>query len=624
MLTVPALILAAALFLAMVLNLALKPSFSARLSTACMVVAVLGGLLFYGTGFAESTGDLALSVIRTPLSVARMFVGVNELSAIADSTLVSTPAGIICFWLLHLLAFYSMASAALFTIGAEALRQLRFLLSRRGDLTLIYGVNEHSVALARECLAEGGNSVVFVCDNLSPAEIGDLNNQGMSVMTGQAAVDSTDRFVRKLHIQRRKLSVYAMDEAEDQNLYYALRLRDALERAGAAPENTRLTLPGAEDIIASMLQVSEEAYGFGYVHVYDVGSLAARALIRTCPPWDFVRFGPDGRAQEDFECVVVGFGHYGQAALKQLVMNGQFTGSRFLAAVFTPSFAHESGYITADSPELLKQYDIRSYAADGRSSDFYNYIAERLPTLKMIVVCTGSESMNREISDNLMLYLKRRRAEHICVVQCGRNGVRYQETVGSPIVSTSIYTLDLLSAVKADRQAIILNSIYDGSERTPWEKWVACDSFSKMSSRASTDFIPAFIKAAGSSLEEVMAGEWHPEGELLEVLGEMEHLRWNAFHFVMGYAPMSGEEFEENARTFARCRAEGVPCSIKIAKNPQARTHACLIPWEELDALSERENAITGRGVDYKQTDINNVLGLPQVLGVPRKDGAEA
>ena len=77
---------------------------------------------------------------------------------------------------------------------------------------------------------------------------------------------------------------------------------------------------------------------------------------------------------------------------------------------------------------------------------------------------------------------------------------------------------------------------------------------------------------------------------------------------------MSKEEFEANARVWRQCRAEGKACGIKIAKNSRARTHACLIPWEELDEPSDRENAITGRNVDYKQIDIDNVLTMPKIL----------
>ena len=135
-----------------------------------------------------------------------------------------------------------------------------------------------------------------------------------------------------------------------------------------------------------------------------------------------------------------------------------------------------------------------------------------------------------------------------------------------------------------------------------------------MSSRASADFTPAFIRASGSSREEMLAGKWEPAKEMRRNLGETEHLRWNAFHFCSGYRPMSREDFDANAETWVRCKAEGVPCRIKIAKNQEERLHACLIPWEELDELSERESRLTGRDIDYKQTDINNVLTLPKLL----------
>ena len=178
----------------------------------------------------------------------------------------------------------------------------------------------------------------------------------------------------------------------------------------------------------------------------------------------------------------------------------------------------------------------------------------------------------------------------------------------------------MLSAEKADREAIVLNSVYDNSDRTPWEKWVACDPFSKMSSRASADFIPAFLKMSGASREDVLSGNWDPSPEMQQVLGEAEHARWAAFHFANGYTTMSDEEFERNAENYRRCAAEGKPCSNKIGKNQLTRTHACLIPWKDLDALSAREHAATGRDVDYKMTDINNVLALPMLLQAGEKD----
>lgn len=605
-------VLSTALLLAMVLNLALKPSYSAKLTAACMITAFVGGIIIYGVGFAESTGDIGLSMIRTPFCVIKMFVGINDFAAIEGTTPVATPFRIMVFWIIHLLAFYSMASAAMFTLGEEALRYMRMLLSSRGDLTLISGISDRTISLGKECCAAGESAVVFIVENAEDSTVSDLNNMGMSVISGPSAIASDRSVMRRLRVRRRKVNVYALDE-QDKALFYALGLKDALEAASASPENTSITLPGAEDIITSMLQVSPEQYGYGYVNVYDSAMLAARALIRTCPPWELIEFGADGRAKEDFDCAVVGFGRHGQAVLRQLIMNGQFAGSTFHAAVFSPNFDNESGYMKAECSSMFEHYDIQSYSSDGRSIEFYQYVDKHIDSLKLIAVCTGSRESDREISDNLMMYLKRRKAQNIRVVRCGAEGVRYQETIGSPIVTANIYSLEYLSARKADRDAILFNSAYDSSDRTDWEKWVACDSFSKMSSRATADFLPAFIRASGIPADEIIAGNWPPAEEILEVLGETEHLRWNAFHFVMGYSTMSSEEFDRRAENYRKCAAEGIPCD-RITKDSENRLHACLIPWDALDELSEKERSVTGHKVDYKRYDINNVLILPEVL----------
>ena len=613
MTTVGVVILCAAVVLALILNLALKPAYQARLAVFCLIFAGAAGLCFYGAGLWELTHDLPMTLLRTTFSVFRMFIGVNELGLIQGSTLVSTRGGLLCFWFAHLLAYYCFASAALNTLGAGILRGLRFFLSRRGDLTLIYGINEDSAALGEEC-RDAGETVVFVAENPSSETVATLNKAGMAVLTSPGANAATQKGLRWLHLGRRKLTVYALDEADDKNLYFALRLKDTLEKEGVAPVNTRVTLPGVEDIIGSMLQVTREHYGFGYVHVFDRSMLAARAVIRVAPPWDFVAFDAEGRATEDFECVIVGFGSHGQSAFKQLVMNAQFAGSDFRAAIFSPRFDSEAGYLKTNCPELLRRYEVEIRRDDARSAAFYQYIESRLPTLKLIVIAAGDDALNREISDDLMLFLKRCAAENICVVRCGEKGARYQERIGSPILTENIYTRAYLSAEDADRSAIMLNARYDASERSDWDKWVACDSFGKMSSRATADFIPAFIRASGCTREELAAGAWQPSEKMLRNLGETEHRRWNAFHFTMGYRPMSVEEFNANAARWYKCRDEGTVGGFKLSKNSEARTHACLVSWEELPAVSERESAVTGSAVDYQQFDINNILLLPELL----------
>ena len=79
---------------------------------------------------------------------------------------------------------------------------------------------------------------------------------------------------------------------------------------------------------------------------------------------------------------------------------------------------------------------------------------------------------------------------------------------------------------------------------------------------------------------------------------------------------MSKEEYAARTEIYRQQAAQTGKGSIRIGKNLEDRTHACLIPWEELDALSETENSITGGHVDYKQMDINNIDLLPKLLQI--------
>ena len=53
---------------------------------------------------------------------------------------------------------------------------------------------------------------------------------------------------------------------------------------------------------------------------------------------------------------------------------------------------------------------------------------------------------------------------------------------------------------------------------------------------------------------------------------------------------------------------------LKIGKNRHDRTHACLIPWEELPELDLREQAVTGIDPDYPEMDRHTIQLIPELL----------
>lgn len=77
---------------------------------------------------------------------------------------------------------------------------------------------------------------------------------------------------------------------------------------------------------------------------------------------------------------------------------------------------------------------------------------------------------------------------------------------------------------------------------------------------------------------------------------------------------MSDREFDERAALYRAQVAQNGKATVRIGKNMVGRTHACLVSWENLKSLSEKEAAVTEKYVDYQALDTENVLAIPQLL----------
>ena len=608
-------------FFAMILQLALNPKYAAKMMGGMLIVSVVGGIFFYGYGYAVTIPNPVMAFIRALLAVCGMFVGKNELAQISAAPLFQYPGMVLAFWLIHLLALYTSASAAITTIGKEMLKKITQIFALAGDLAIIYGTSERALSLGKECRNEKA-AVVFVDENVDSNTVLNISKMGANLRSDYSALHPDKRFLESLRmvLGRRKMCLYAIRDNEEENRLYSIKMQSALEEAGVDPELTSIVVLGDEEALAPVLQVLEDEngemkqYGYGHVSVINQLDLVARVMIQNCPPWNCLTFDENGRAEEDFDALIIGFGQTGQATLKQLVMNGQYEGSRFHAAVIAPDCLKSSGYIRQICNDIFLRYDIDLIQADGNGIQTFEYLYERRKTLKYIAICVGNERLSREITDQIVRYLRYISAS-AQVVQCLHNSVVVSNLEGGADTRFMVYEKKNLDGLKIDQMAMALNHSYTGNtDATPWEDWKRCDYFSRMSARASVDYIPALLYAAHTTAEKVVAEGWKLSKKQIENLSRSEHLRWCAFHYAMGFQPMSEREFEARKEQYLdEVRSSG-KSRIRIAKNMAGRTHACLIPWEELEVLSEKENAITGGHRDYQQEDVKNVLAIENLL----------
>lgn len=616
------LLLTTAVFLAMIIQLAAKPKFSGRLTGIFIVCAAIGGLLIYGYAYTEQIGNVPLAVMRALLAVCGMFVSKMDFSVVEKYAFFQTVGGEFLFWLLHLFALYATASAAITTVGGEALKKLRLFLARWGELHLIYGVNDRSMELCSELMKTGNNSVVFVDRKMDSGLALSLAKSGCVLRNDDHALQADAAFLRSIGVRRgkRKIALYILEGDSAVSLTYARKFLQALQQRNVDPAQTSLIISDREDSSAKDLQVMGDRYGYGYVTVFQEANLVSRLLVQNYPPSNYVSFDGNGKAQDNFEAVVIGFGQIGQAVLRSLVMNGQFYGSRFRADVFALDCDRANGFFDDSFREVLTRYDIHFHTDDGRSREMFSFLRQRAGSLKYVVICTGSEKMNRQIAQDLNTFFLRN-GFSVPVLQCSYSGVRFLDGDGNSANLCKLYQPEILTMQQLDKMAMMLNYYYmQGSSKTPLEEWMACDYFSRMSSRASADFIDAFLKAAGVSAEEAAGGKWNLSEAQMENLARTEHMRWCAFHFCMGFTPMSPEEFRERGRTHRMQKDAGNSRPIRIGKNMEGRSHACLIPWEELPDLGCREAEFTGVTVDYQDMDRRNVLAIPEMLQIRMKN----
>lgn len=603
---------------AVVVLLTAEPKIAKRLTMIAGGLALAGGLFIYGYGYLSTADSPAEGLLHMVFAVCRMFIGEADFADVETVPLLQHWTCKLVCWCAHALAIYATSSAAISLIGANALKNLRVRLEKKKDLHIIYGVNEDSVEFGQALTEEQQALTVYVSEDAENPLSEAIIESGGVLRADPKAVKGDVHFLKSLGIKKgkRQITVYALHRDYLKNTQYAAALLEAFRQQGIEPGQLSLVIHAREDEAAKKLQVGQDRFGYGFVTVFQEPGLAARLLILRYPPCNSVTFDDAAAATENFETLLVGFGRLGQTVLRQLIMNGQFAGSQFRADVFAPDVEEQDGYFCNSFPEIPKQYQVNFHPYDGRSRQLYEHLKARLENIKYIAVCTGSEELNEEIGEDIRAFVNQH-DKQIPVYLCSNRGIKITDGKTGETEAHQIYHPDVLSTKTLDQMAMMVNSYYMGSySKGALNDWLECDYFSRMSNRAFADFQAAVLRAAGKTEADALEGRWDFTSEQMENLGKMEHARWNAFHFCMGYSPMSEEEYAARKAKYLQEKAETGKGKTRIGKNPAGKTHACLIPWDALDALSAKENAITGGSVDYKQMDRNNILILPQLLKI--------
>ena len=572
-------------------------------------------------------------VLRSVIDVGNMFSGRANTDLFYRLDISKNPVCVILFWTVYVITFYTTASALLLRFGNDLLTWIRITLAKffGSDVNVIFGVNPDSLLFGKNIADTKGSTLIYVDSFAGDDYELSIKSIGGIFYSDSEALKASPSFLRSIGIKPRKarLKLYAMSSDYDRNIQYAQMMSETLEKANIPPEQTELMLLGTDELKGMIFQSDKNQYGYGNVICFDEFEMSARLLIHEYPLCNAIKFDENGRASEGLEVLIVGFGRMGHEVLRKVIANGQFEGDitqvdiqqeagnsqeniqfesrNFHATVYDPNFDKHEGFVRSQYPKMFANYNIDFEPQEGRSSHIFQFLKEYAHKLNYIVICLNDRDTARDIAVRMAdrLYALGRT---INVYTCDTKSVRCYSPNAKKCKTHWVYDSDLLYSGKIDGYAVELNHKYEELYRkseeqgivTPIEDWRKCDYFGRMSSRASVDYlIPLIRRVSGES------GVLTPEQR--ENLSMSEHLRWCAFHYTFGFDVMEKEEFLQRVKKrVAEIREHG-RSSVKMTKDMDKKLHVCLVGWDELDDISEMENALTHGNADYKENDRRNV-----------------
>ena len=539
-------------------------------------------------------------IMRSVIDVGMMFYGRDNSRVFYNLPISKNPLAVLLFWLIHVIAFYTAASALLIHFGNDLLRWIRIMTTKISDVDLIFGVNKDSIAFGQNISDIKGNMIVYVDSVIRDDYETSIKELGGLSYSDKDAVNASLSFLRRIRVKpfKTKFRLYAMSEEYDKNLYYARIMLENLQKAGILSEQTELLLKGTDEWKGLIFQSSSDQYGYGSVTSFNEFEMSARLLIHEYPLCNAIEFDKNARAVENMNVLIVGFGRIGHEVLRKIIANGQFEGSNFKATVYDPNFEQRDGFFKSQYPNMFINYDVAFEPNEGRGNKIFKFIQDNASNLKYIVICLKDRDVARDIAIHIvdrfhaLGYSKN-------VYTCDSKSVRCYSHHAKECETRWIYDSDLLYSGELDKYAMELNHNYTGGENLK-DDWKKCDYFSRMSSRASVDYLIPLIRRIKNNADSLTP-------EQFENISRNEHLRWCAFHYTFGFEVMEREEFITRVKNYQDEITKYGSSKIKTTKDQKSLKHACLIDWDELDDLSRIENSLTHGNKNYKNYDRMNV-----------------
>ena len=268
------------------------------------------------------------------------------------------------------------------------------------------------------------------------------------------------------------------------------------------------------------------------------------------------------------------------------------------ALIFDNNRKVKKAELLQDIPFFQKEKGIRFSKAKPGTEDFFDIMEKDAANFDQLFISLGSTEENVHMAMRLIRMYHRlgndvKRPQLIVVLHDRANGsiklLSREKDVFFLQDNSSLYSYEDLICRRIDNAARALHGQYSAESKSE-EKWSQIGTFLQQSNRAVIMDVPNKkvlldrYELSGMNDEEKETAYWK--------MARYEHRRWNAFHYTHGWTRLPVNELTAEER------------ENFVTKHSDEKRHICLIPWEGLDDLPQKEPGI------IKKYDYDNVKRL--------------
>ncbi|RLD24128.1 MAG: hypothetical protein DRI54_06490, partial [Bacteroidetes bacterium] len=432
-------------------------------------------------------------------------------------------------------------------------------LKKYKDHTIFLGLGKQGIQLLKNLQNTNEKIVVVTREELAPTDKPD------HIDTIFITANINDiKVLKKIQLEYAK-HVMCMADDEKQNLSTGIFISD-YSKLNLPNNKTKIYIQTSPLLIEQLqeLDFDDKASGnhniFEHkVHFFNIYERAARLLIKKYSPDRFAEFPKDSEVQAHI--LIAGFDAMGQALLLQAGKMFHFANRDKLKATVIHNNIEEverfiksyPGVVDVIDLDFIEQNDINKrniYEKTGNSE------------IHMIFICVADDMVSVNVFNTLSLLILETN-----LVFCHEHSGGFSERIDRKNIDHfSVYdeTLNIDSIVKEniDKQAMIVHQSYMIKENANTDtkikdlkklthlEWNSLTERTKNANRNQADHIDIKLRAFGCVTKPIEQNEklydFTSDMEMVEILAEVEHRRWNAEQLLNGwvYGEMRNNELK--------------------------------------------------------------------------------